>query len=148
MVEMHLIPPTCRIGLDDPLRCLLALHISNAETERLRTSQERVAGGDGGGGAGADGHQRQGELQSAASGQRRHCPAALLELRRGEVELNLSLLEGPSHPNTSCLASPCHLPLSGRSSGCLAFRGLGKSKKVFQDIVIWPSSLIATCCPR
>lgn len=70
------------------------------------------------------------------------------EAQREGVELTLSLLEGSSLPNTSCLASPRHPSLSGRSSGCLAFQGSDKTKKVFQDIVILPSSLTTICCPR
>lgn len=140
---MHVIPPTCGIGLDDPLRCFLALRVSNAETERLGTSQEWVAGEDGGGGP----YKGRGrcKVQSASAGD-----TVLLHRwsSEREVELNLSLLKGSSLPNTSCLASPRHLPLTGCSGGCLAFWSSGKSKKVFQDIVILPSCLITICCPR
>lgn len=72
-----------------------------------------MAGKDGGGD-----HMNGEKAQSAAHKQWRHCPAALLKLR-GEVELNLSLLEVSSLPDTSCLASPHHLPLSECSSGSL-----------------------------
>jgi len=84
------------------------------------------------------------KLQPASSGD---TVPLLCWSSEGEVELNLSLLEGSSLPDTSWLASPQHRPLSGRSSGCLAFRGSGKSKKVFQDVVILPPFLITTCCP-
>lgn len=137
-LDLFDIPPACGIGLDDPLRCLLVFHFSVSNAERpsqdfLRVTDrwwcQRVTAKGG----------RQGTKSSQMVVET--LATALLNLRGGEVELKLLLLEGFSLQNATYSA------LSESSKGYLIFQGSGNIEKCFKIRLFCPS-LIKICCPE